>query len=122
VTSANINQNLSEYFDVTAFRLQPFGTAGNEGRNLFFSPPSFRFDFSAFKEIPLKESVKLQVRGEFFNITNSPSFAAPGSTISAWTGTGPNAAPTSAGNFGVITATNAFYTPRDIQLALKLLF
>jgi len=30
--------------------------------------------------------------------------------------------PTNAGNFGVITTTNAFYTPRDIQFALKLIF
>ena len=65
---------------------------------------------------------KLQLRGEFFNITNSPSFAAPGSSVSAWTGSGSAAVPTNAGNFGVVTATNAFYTPRDIQIALKLLF
>ena len=30
--------------------------------------------------------------------------------------------PTNAGNFGRITTTNAFYTPRDIQFALKLIF
>jgi hypothetical protein len=122
VTGGNINQGLSEYFDITGFRLQPFGTAGNEGRNLFFSPPYFRFDFSTFKDFTLRESMKLQFRTEFFNLTNSPSFAAPGSTISAWTGTGPTATPTSAGNFGKITATNAFYIPREIQFALKLLF
>jgi hypothetical protein len=122
VSPAGIHQTLNQYFDTGGFRQQAFGMEGNEGRNLFFSPPSFRFDFSTFKDFTVREGMKLQFRAEFFNITNSPSFAAPGSAISGWAGTGASAVPTSAGNFGVITATNAFYTPRDIQLALKFLF
>jgi hypothetical protein len=43
----------------------------------------------------------------------------PTATISGWNA---NGTPTQAGNFGVITATNPFYTSRDIQFALKLLF
>jgi len=44
----------------------------------------------------------------------------PGNTISGFNNS--TGVPTNAGNFGVITTTNAFYTPRDIQFALKLIF
>jgi len=119
----SFTQNLNEWFDTSAFRMQPFGTAGHEGRNQFFSPPSFRTDVSVFKDFAIRESLKLQFRVEAFNVTNSPSFAPPTVRANKWVGSGPNAVPSSVGNnFGKITATNAFYTPRDIQFALKLLF
>jgi hypothetical protein len=122
VPQGSFTQSLNEWFDITAFRFQTFGTAGNEGRNQFFSPPSFRTDASVFKDFHLREAVKLQFRVEAFNISNSPAFAPPTVRASKWTGRGPTAIPTAAGNFGKITANNAFYTPRDIQFALKLLF
>ena len=50
--------------------------------------------------------------------TNTPLFGLPGGTIGGFA----NGVPTSAGNFGRITTTNAFYTPRDIQFALKFTF
>jgi Carboxypeptidase regulatory-like domain len=112
-------QSIDQWFDISAFRGQTFGTAGNLKRNTIVTPPSFRLDLSVFKDFPIKESVKLQFRAEAFNATNSPTFAAPGLAIQGFAASG---APTTAGNFGRVTATNAFYTPRDIQLALKLIF
>jgi len=76
-------------------------------------------DLSVMKDFAIKERVKLQFRVETFNLTNTPSFANPSYGISGWNSAG---VPTQAGNFGVITATSTFYTPRDIQFALKLLF
>ena len=67
----------------------------------------------------ITEATKLQFRAEAFNFTNTPLFGMPGSVISGYDS---NGAPTNAGNFGRITTTNAFYTPRDIQFALKLIF
>jgi hypothetical protein len=64
-------------------------------------------DFSVFKQFAATESLRVQFRGEFFNILNHPQFDLPGQTI------GSPAA-------GVITATVG--TPRDIQLSLKLWF
>ncbi len=118
----SFTQSIDQWFDITAFRMQPFGTEGNEGRNLFSMPSSKHLDLSVFKDIPIRESIKLQFRAEVFNVTNTPSFGLPGTTISGWSGTGTSAVPTSAGNFGKITTTNVYYTPRDIQFALKLLF
>jgi hypothetical protein len=63
--------------------------------------------------------VKLQFRAEAFNITNTPLFGMPVNTVGGFSAAG---IATQAGNFGAITATNAFYTPRDIQFALKLIF
>ena len=118
----NFTQSLDQWFDITAFRMQPFGTAGNEGHNTFTMPAPKHLDISLFKDFALTERMKLQFRAEAFNVSNTPSFGLPGLTISGWAGTGSSAVPTAAGNFGKITTMNAFYTPRDIQFALKLLF
>jgi hypothetical protein len=120
--SSSFTQSLNEWFDITAFALQPYGTMGNEGRNQFYSPRQTRVDVSLFKEFSLKESVKLQFRAEAYNLTNTPSFAPPSANISGWTSTNSAGVPTTGGNFGKITATSFFYTPRDLQFALKLRF
>jgi hypothetical protein len=65
-------------------------------------------DLSVFKSFALDERRSLQFRVESFNVTNTPSFGAPGTNFGA-------------GGFGVISDTGNFL-PRNIQLALKLLF
>ncbi len=118
VAASSITANNDQWFDVTQFRRQTLGTAGNLGRNTFTMPNNVRLDVSLFKDFRITEKTKLQFRAEGFNITNTPLFGIPGQTIGALVG----GVPTNAGNFGRITSTNAFYTPRDIQLALKLIF
>lgn len=121
--SSSFGSTLDQFFDTSAFAMQAWGTPGNEGRSPLHGPSQRRLDISVFKDFPIKEGMKLQFRCEMFNITNSPSFAVPGISISGWTSTNPaTAVPTQAGNFGKITSTSQFYTPRDIQFALKLLF
>jgi hypothetical protein len=44
------------------------------GRNTFRGPNFRDFDFSVSKTWKLSERVKLQFRGEFFNVLNHPSF------------------------------------------------
>lgn len=111
--------NISQWFDTTAFRAQPFGTEGNEGHNILFGPSGKKIDLSLFKDFFIRESTKLQFRAESFNMTNTPSFGLPATTISAYDS---NGVPTQAGNFGRITAMSRVYTPRVFQLALKLVF
>jgi len=96
------------WFDPTRYVVQPFGTAGNLGRNTLNMPRNIRIDLSIFKDFRITESTKLQFRAEGFNVANTPLFGIPNNTIGA--------------TFGKITGTNAFYTPRDIQFALKLIF
>jgi hypothetical protein len=118
VAPSKFTQNNGEWFDYTQFRKQPFGTEGNLGHNTFTMPRNVRVDLSVFKDFPIQEQTKLQFRAEAFNITNTPLFGLPNSTIGGFDS---NGGPTQAGNFGKITSTNAFYTPRDIQFALKLI-
>ncbi|MGH9432172.1 MAG: TonB-dependent receptor domain-containing protein [Terriglobia bacterium] len=50
---------------------------GNLGRNFGFGPSLFDWDFSLVKEIPITERVKMEFRGDFFNILNHPNFVNP---------------------------------------------
>jgi hypothetical protein len=69
------------------------------------------------------EKYRLSFRAEGYNISNTPNFFNPNLTISSWTKSRqPDGVPTHAGAFGQITATNIGFTPRVIQLALKLTF
>jgi hypothetical protein len=119
VAASPFTKNNDEWFDITQFRRQPFGTVGTEGHNVFIMPSNKRVDLSLFKNFSIKEDTKLQFRVETFNISNTPLFGMPGNILST---VDANGVPTNAGNFGRITTTNAFYTPRDIQFALKLIF
>ncbi len=119
VPGQGFTQSNGEWIDITQFARQPFGTVGTEGHNDFTMPRTVRVDLALYKDFQIREGMKLQFRAEGFNVTNTPLFGMPGTTISAFNS---NGVPTNAGNFGVITSTNAFYTPRDIQLALKLIF
>lgn len=73
------DQLVSEYFNLTAFQQNALGTFGNSGRNILRTPGFGNLDISLLKTIPLKrEGYALNFRAEFFNITNTPHFTAPG--------------------------------------------
>ncbi|MCI0720628.1 MAG: TonB-dependent receptor [Acidobacteria bacterium] len=104
-------QSIQKWFDKSAF--VPQGTAGadpyhfgNSGRNILRGPGLISFDFSLFKNIPVKEGVRLQFRTEFFNLFNKPNFNLPDRSVDTAQG-------------GVITSAR---DPRQIQFALKLVF
>jgi len=65
------------------------------------------FDLTITKNFPIVERLRLQFRGDIFNVLNHPLFAAP------------NLSPTSS-SFGTITSTTN--QPRVIQMALRLTF
>jgi hypothetical protein len=50
---------------------------GDLGRNSLKGPSFKEFNFSVFKDTQLTEKVQLQLRAEFFNLFNHPSFANP---------------------------------------------
>jgi len=50
------------------------GTFGNLGRNTFRGPTFKNLDFSVSKVWKLNEKLKLQLRGEVFNLLNHPNF------------------------------------------------
>jgi hypothetical protein len=85
-------------------------------------PGLAKFDFSAFKAIPISERFSMQFRAEFFNILNHPTFNAPnfgGNGVTAVS----NSGNFTSSNFGEIGSTRfAPYDPRQIQFALKLYY
>jgi hypothetical protein len=101
-------QTPNRWFNTSAFGPQALFTIGNVGRNTMYGPSMKNLDFSAFKDFQVREHTTLQFRAEFFNVLNHPNFGLPGNSLG-------NA------NFGVISGTGN-YLPRNIQLALKLLF
>ena len=42
-----------------------------------FGPPFRRLDFSTFKSFQTSETTHLELRAEFFNLTNTPQFGNP---------------------------------------------
>lgn len=59
------------------FSLAP-GQTGNIERNFLMGPMFFNWDASIIKNIPITESVRVQVRGEAFNLTNRTNFGITG--------------------------------------------
>ena len=51
---------------------------GNFGYNVLDAPGQRNVDFGLFKNIPLNERFRLQIRSEFFNALNTPYFGSPG--------------------------------------------
>jgi hypothetical protein len=64
-------------------------------------------DLSLSKEFSIREGMKLQVRGEFFNFTNTPRFDVPGTTRGS-------------GDFGQVTGTLG--SPRTTQFGIRFEF
>ncbi|OLE74018.1 MAG: hypothetical protein AUG12_02720 [Acidobacteria bacterium 13_1_20CM_2_57_8] len=116
------------WFNPTCFTPAPFGTYGNAGRDTIIGPNLWNMDSSLSKEwkvTKINEQFRLQFRAEAFNVLNHPSFQNPSGTVfNANLATANPAIPSSGvspdGSVGRITATNS--QPRQIQLALKILF
>jgi hypothetical protein len=105
------NPTIDRWFNTAAFSVPAPYTLGDVSRTLpnVHADSLFNIDLSLFKDFPVRESMKLQFRAEAFNLTNTPTFAAPNGNINATT-------------FGVVTATAFNPKPRELQLALKFFF
>ena len=64
-------------------------------------------DLSLSKEISIREGMKLQIRGEFFNFTNTPRFGLPGTAFGD-------------SGFGLVQST--LNTPRHMQFGVRFQF
>jgi len=119
------NPSINAFFDPSAFAAQPVGTIGSERRNQFHGPPFRHADLSLFKTFPLTERFNLEFRAECFNISNTPNFAVPNSSMpvpNTITLSNINSLAANPTRFGQITAMNFNYSPRVFQFALKLRF
>lgn len=124
--AGNIESRINQFFNTSAFVLSrpilaggslgtpnnptfdPGNPFGNTPRNLFYGPGQKNLDLSVVRFIPIRESVRGELRAEFFNLFNWTNFANPNSNIAV------------PATFGRITATSS--GPRVIQFALKVSF
>jgi len=111
-TSNVITGNPNQWFNPSAFSLEPAGTWGNLGRGVFNGPGLAEVDLSLFKRIAVTEKMNLQFRAECFNIQNRANFGVPNTTVFSGTAVSPSA--------GLISSTVT--TSRQIQFGLKLIF
>ncbi len=116
-----------QYFDPTAFILQPTGTLGNTGRNAFIGPNLRSFDLSLVKNTrwsKLGENATIQFRIESFNLFNRANFGTPGLQVFAGAPDPPNQPPPPApqplSSFGRIRSTVT--SARQLQFGLRISF
>lgn len=102
---------IERWFNQAAFSNPAPYTFGTVSRTLpdIHSDGLYNMDLSLFKNFAIRERAQFQFRAEAFNFTNSPTFDTPGRVLNSAT-------------FGVVTATAFNPKPREVQLALRLLF
>ena len=81
---------------------------GNTGRNAFYGPGLAEGDVSLFKNVSLSERIKMELRAEVFNVTNTPQFTNPDGNIQD-------------GNFLQVTGTRQA-SERQMQMAVRFTF
>ena len=96
------------FINPAAFTQPAPGDFGTCRPRMFHGPGIQDVDLSLFKSFPIRENMRFEFRGEFFNSFNHPNFANPAASTS------------SPGAFGKSTATVT--DPREIQLAGKFYF
>ena len=103
------NSKISEWFNTSCFAAPIAGALGNASRAPVSGPGFVNTDFSVIKYFPLpREGMRLEFRGEIFNLFNHPQFGLPGADFN------------SPATFGVVNTT--VNNPRLVQFALKLAF
>jgi hypothetical protein len=100
------NPSITKWFDTAAFKAPALYTRGNAGRNLMTGPGINNWDINLNKSFRIHEEMRVQIRAEFFNAFNHPSFNNPGATFGT-------------PSFGVISSAGA---GRVIQLGVKFYF
>lgn len=109
----NAPHTQQQYFNTACFQANPAATAtninnvpGTAGRGVVEGPSTKRVDFTMMKNIRFNESMRLQLRGEAFNVFNHTNFRGLGTNITA-------------ANFGQVISVR---DPRTLQLGIKFYF
>ena len=100
-------RNVDRWFNPAAFAAPVAFTYGSSGRNVLRAPGLVNLDLLVARSFRLTETVHLELRGEFFNLSNTAHFGKPNATVGS-------------PQFGHITATAA--PNRQVQLGLRLTF
>lgn len=100
------DKSVQNYLNPHAFALPATGTIGNMGMASVKGPGHWTFDAALSRAFRFRETQRLELRAEAFNVTNSLRKNNPVSNFNA-------------GNFGQITSAQ---DPRIMQFALKYVF
>ena len=103
------NPTPQQWYDQSCFVTPAQYRFGNAGRNILYGPSTNNVDFALhrFFPIPVRESMQLEFRGEFYNVFNRTQLGIPETSLGL-------------PQTGQITTTAA--PNRQIQLGLKLLW
>jgi hypothetical protein len=96
----------SQYLNPAAFAQPALGTIGNMGRVALDPPGTWQFDLALARIFPIRESQRLELRVEAYNVTNS---FRPGNPVTNL----------NSNQFGQIITS---LEPRILQFALKYVF
>jgi uncharacterized membrane protein len=116
------------YLDADAFMRAPEvvnGTSiadedfGNSGVGIVRGPGQHNVDLAVARRFPVAETRNFLFRAEFFNLTNTPQFGNPNTSLGYGDPLGPAVASPA---FGQITSEQGGPHPRIVQLALKFEF
>jgi hypothetical protein len=69
------------WFSASSFANAPAGTIGDVGRSILYGPNLFQINASLSRIFNITERFKLMFRGEAFNLTNTPQFDLPDTTL-----------------------------------------
>lgn len=118
ISHPNRQALVNRFFNPAAFvpiRDLPLGVYGNAGRNVLNGPAYSNTDCTLMKDLVVRERLRAQLRGEFFNAFNQVNFNPPDSRVSS----GFDPVRVEVGSFGKIRSAQP---GRVIQLALKLMW
>jgi hypothetical protein len=124
-----LNKGVDGYLNPAAFRVP--GTVpdingnrvqmyGNSARAVARGPGSVNTDLSVFKDVVFNERIRAQLRFEFFNLTNTPTFFLGAPTSGSLSCRGSSGGPCTNVDFGTLASGTA--TGRQIQFGAKLIF
>jgi hypothetical protein len=106
-----------QWINRTSFVNPTSGNYGTVSRNSVYGPGYASVDLSVFKNIPLQNQLRAQLRLEMFNIFNRVNLAQPGSRVGGGLGRIGDTIGDSRGSPGIGPG-----EPFNVQLALKILF
>ncbi len=99
-------RTIQQWFNTAAFAAPAPGLYGNAGVGVIRGPGFWDWDTSLSRLFPIRESMRLRLSGEFFNILNHTNFLGVGTSLGS-------------GTYGQITSAR---DPRRVQLSLRLDF
>ena len=99
--------SVSEWFDTSCFTTPAPLQLGDSGSGKVHGPGYYNSDFSLSKSEPIHERMRLSVQIDAFNLTNTPHYSNPDTSLSD-------------SNFGQIGGTNGI--PRELQLGVHFTF